>query len=122
MNRLRDDVGDDPVAERGIELLRGRAATPDDNEMKRRVWGAIQQTRLRAAAPSPFFRLRAVVAAVIVLGVAGTAGAVIRQRWIASARVVPAAPATVEASPAAARPGTHKLARPVGANSQQNEN
>jgi hypothetical protein len=109
MNRLRDDVGDDPVAARGIELLRGRAATPDDNEMKRRVWGALQQTRLRAAAPTPLYRLRALVAAVIVLVLAGTAGAMIRQRWIASERALAPALAPLERATTASRAGTGKV-------------
>jgi|SRR6185503_11291471 len=123
MNRLRDDVGDDPVAARGIELLRGRAATPDDNEMKRRVWGAIQQTRLRASAPTPFYRLRAAAAAVIVLGVAGTAGAMIRQRWIASTRAVAPVPVAIERATTASRPATRKVALgATGANSDTNAN
>ena len=101
MNRLRDDVGDDPVAERGIKLLRAYAATPADAEMKRRVWGSIQQTRLRGVAPQPFRRLRLAAAAAIVLGLAGTAGAMITQRWILPVRSDRLQPANAhpEASP-----------------------
>lgn len=110
MNRLRDDVGDGPVAERGIQLLRAYAATPLDGEMKRRVWGAIQQTRLRAVAPRAFPRLRFAAAAIILLGLAGTAGAVITRRWIAPGLARTAAP-SVDAAPGPA--GTR--ARKVGA-------
>jgi hypothetical protein len=82
MNRLRDDVGEDPVAERGIDMLRAIAATPSMPDLKRRVWGAIQQQRLRAPAAPPLRRLRVAAVVAVVLCLAGTAGAVLSQRWI----------------------------------------
>lgn len=86
MNRLRDDVGEDPIAARGIEMLRGMAPTAPMPEMKRRVWGAIQQQRLRGAATPGLGRLRLGAAVALVIGVASTAGAVIGQRWIFPSR------------------------------------
>jgi len=97
MNRLRDDVGEDPVAERGIDMLRAIAPTPAMPELKRKVWGAIQQQRLRAAAPRPLGRLRAAAAVAIVLCLVGTAGAVLSQRWVGR-RSSPAAASSATAS------------------------
>jgi len=87
MNRLRDEGGDDPVAVRGIEILRGTPPTPRMPEMKRRVWLAQQQRATRRADGFRLSRLRvgAVVAGAI-LCLAGTSGAVIAaRRWIVPA-------------------------------------
>jgi hypothetical protein len=113
MNRLRDDVGGDPVSERGIELLRGTAPTPRNPELKRRVWTSLQrsQTRTGLAARTPVVRVLAFAMSTIL--VAGTAGAVITTRWIAPAIERAAAPSVME-RPAAPRPAKpralHKLA------------
>jgi hypothetical protein len=88
MNRLRDIVEreggmrGDPLFRRGVELLQGTPPTPVLPDTQARVWGAIR----RASAPAPrglrTLALKLAVAGAVVL-VAGTAGAVIAQRWIA---------------------------------------
>lgn len=87
MNRLRDDGGDDPVAIRGIELLRGTPPTPRMPDMKRRVWLSHQQPRARRAPVFHLSKLRlAVVVGGAILCIAGTSGAVIAaRRWIVPA-------------------------------------
>ena len=91
MNRLRDDVGEDAASERGIELLRGTPPAAPTLDMKRRVWSAIQQSRMRAAGPSLSSRLlampglKAVAMGVTIVSLAGTAGAVMAGRWIVPA-------------------------------------
>ena len=87
MNRLRDEWGDDPVAIRGIEILRGTPPTPRMLEMKRRVWLAQQQRGARPSGGLHLSRLRVgVVIGGAILCVAGTSGAVIAaKRWIVPA-------------------------------------
>ena len=88
MNRLRDEWGDDPVASRGIEILRGTPPTPRMPEMKRRVWLAQQQSVVTPRAGGfRLARLRVgVVVAGAILSIAGTSGAVIAaRRWIVPA-------------------------------------
>ena len=87
MNRLRDEWGDDPVASRGIEILRGTPPTPRMPEMKRRVWLAQQQSATPQRGGFRLSRLRVgVVVAAAILSIAGTSGAVIAaRRWIVPA-------------------------------------
>jgi hypothetical protein len=84
MHRLRDEAGDDPVAVRGIELLRKTPPAARSPESKRRVWMSIQRAR---PARTQGFRLPKLRMAAVVIGVlcvAGSAGAVIAaRRWIA---------------------------------------
>ena len=98
MNRLRDDAGEDPIAARGIEMLRGTPPAPRMTDLKRRVWMSIQQTDDRAAGlsrmPSVFTtgRMRAFVLVAVIVCVAGSAGAVIVGRWIGLDRRESASP------------------------------
>ena len=115
MNRLRDEWGDDPVAIRGIEILRGTPPTPRMPEMKRRVWLAQQQRAPRRAGGFRLSRLRiGVVVAGAILCVAGTSGAVIAaRRWIVPALREVSRPAPKVASAAGAaqpRPRIEKTA------------
>jgi hypothetical protein len=86
MNRLRDDAGDDPASERGLELLRATQPTQPMPDMKRRVWYALQQTRMRSsgAAPGIFGMpgLKAFAMGVTIVSLAGTAGAMMAGRLI----------------------------------------
>jgi hypothetical protein len=109
MNRLRDEGGEGPVGEKGLELIRRTPGTPAMPDMKRRVWAALEASgHARVAAPR--LGLRAFAAAGIVLGLCGTAGAVIARHWIQTKLTPPPAPTPV---PVAARslPPTHALAR-----------
>jgi hypothetical protein len=96
MNRLRDETGDDPVAVRGIELLRSTPPAARAPATKRRVWMSLQRARTTESRGFGF-RLPKVRMAVVVIGmvcVAGSAGAVIAaRRWIAPVLLRGAAPA-----------------------------
>jgi hypothetical protein len=95
MNRLRDDVGGDPVSERGIELLRGTGPTPRNPELKRRVWTWLQRSHGHGfAARTPVVRAFAFAMSTILI--AGTAGAMITTRWIAPAIERVSAPSEIE--------------------------
>ena len=82
MNRLRDETGEGPIAEKGIELLRRTPATPNMPEMKRRVWSSLERPRLHAAASSRFSGVRTFAIAGVVVCLAGSAGAMLTRRWI----------------------------------------
>jgi hypothetical protein len=82
MNRLRDEAGDDPVAVRGIELLRGTPPAARTPEAKRRVWMAIQRAHTTKAHGFRLPKLRMAAVVIGVLCMAGSAGAVIARRWI----------------------------------------
>jgi hypothetical protein len=96
MNRLREEAGEGPVGEKGLELIRRTPGTPEMPEMKRRVWAALQQSGLHRAAAPRRLGLRAFAAGAVVLALGGTAGAVIARRWILprAATVTSTAPAT----------------------------
>jgi len=113
MNRLRDEWGDDPVAVRGIEILRGTAPTPRMPEMKRRVWLAQQQPAARAGFAFRLSRLRVgVVVAGAILCIAGTSGAVIAaRRWIMPALHEVGRPAPKVPSGAVAAAGRPRTSR-----------
>jgi hypothetical protein len=83
MHRLRDETGDDPVAVRGIELLRRTPPAARSPESKRRVWMSIQRARTPSAQGFRLPKLRMAAVVIGVLCLAGSAGAVIARRWIA---------------------------------------
>ena len=120
MNRLRDAVDreggmrGDPLFRRGVELLQGTPSTTASPETKARVWHALG----RARAPSGS-GLRTLVLRFAVIGgvalVAGTAGAVIAQRWIAprlDSGAPPARATSAQRSSLAPRP---EAAKPIAA-------
>ncbi|HEY7372859.1 MAG TPA: hypothetical protein VIF57_11905 [Polyangia bacterium] len=96
MNRLRDGLGNGPVSERGIELLRETPATTAMRDLKRRVWSSLKDVPPQPAAWLGVRGVKALALGVTVLSLAGTAGAVITGRWLAPAfeRAQPAAPRT----------------------------
>jgi hypothetical protein len=89
VNRLRDaadhegGLREDPLFREGIELLQRTPPTSAPAELKLRVWHAIRRTHASATARR---RLGGLVLKLAVVGAvalaAGTAGAVITQRWI----------------------------------------
>jgi hypothetical protein len=85
MNRLRDDIGGDPVSDRGIDLLRGTPPTGSLPALKRRVWASLQQSRMRGFVVSRGARIRAFAVAATIVCAAGTAGAVLSGRFIVPA-------------------------------------
>ena len=86
MNRLRDVVdgeggtGGDPLFRHGVELLQKTPPTQVAPDTRARVWRAIRRAPARRGLPT--LALKLAVAGAVAL-VAGTAGAVIAQRWIA---------------------------------------
>jgi len=96
MNRLRDDAGEDPTSERGLELLRATPPTQPMPDMKRRVWIALQQSRMRASSSATGIfgmpGLKVVAMGVTIVSLAGTAGAMMAGRLIVPVldRAVPA--------------------------------
>lgn len=85
MNRLRDYSGSGPVSERGIDMLKGTAATAATEDFKRRVWNSLQRIPVEASAGVPMPGVKALVLGVMIFSLAGTAGAVITGRWIVPA-------------------------------------
>jgi hypothetical protein len=115
MNRLRDDVGGDPVSDRGIQLLRGTSPTPQNPDLRRRVWMALQRSQPPAFVPrASVIRVFALALSTILF--AGTAGAVITARWIVPAIERVSAPFDGERAPALrpAKRAVHKVAQPEG--------
>ena len=120
MNRLRDAVDreggmrGDPLFRRGVELLQGTPSTTASPETKARVWHALG----RARAPSGS-GLRTLVLRFAVIGgvalVAGTAGAVIAQRWIAPRLDGGAPPARSALSPRSSLAPRPEAAKPIAA-------
>ena len=102
MNRLRDETGEDPVAERGIELVRGVPPAPRTGELKRRVWMSLERSKRRPAYRVRVRSLRMVALTIAVLCAAGSAGAVIARRWMMPIfhAAAPAPTATRESRPA----------------------
>jgi hypothetical protein len=101
MNRLRDEVGLDPVSERGIRMLRELLPPPRPAELKWRVWGALQQSPDRASPARRFGMLKALALGAGIVAFTATAVAAIGGHWIGRL-VGPAHPALSPASPAAA--------------------
>jgi hypothetical protein len=99
MNRLRDGAGEDPVALKGIELVRGTPPAPRMPELKDRVWMFLQRTddgpQRAAKRPASFrlfrtLRMRTLALGVGILCATGSAGAMILSGWIVPARDQPA--------------------------------
>ena len=72
MNRLRDEVGQGAVHEKGIEMVRRTHGTPSDADLKRRVWAALKDGEPRAARAFRWSGLRSFAVAGVVLCLCGT--------------------------------------------------
>jgi len=83
MNRLRDEVGLDPVSEKGIEILRSVRETTSPAGLKRRVWVSLQSGPAAASVRLRPPVLRAVLIGFGVFAFAATAAATIGGRQIA---------------------------------------
>jgi hypothetical protein len=108
MKRLRDTDDGEPLFRRGAELLRSTPPTPDDPDIRARVWRAIDAPAARRRR-IPLLIAKLALVAIVALA-AGTAGAVITHRWILPK--VDGAAASPQATPS--RPPVEK-ARPIAA-------
>ena len=108
MNRLRDHSGNGPVAERGLEMLRGTPPTSATPELRQRIWNALERTPAHSEGLHlPGFKVIAI--GIMIFSLAGTAGAVITGRWI-----VPALQrARPTSEPAGARVEKHRPPRRI---------
>ncbi len=84
MNRLRDEVGSDPISERGIAILRGTPATTSAPELKRRVWASLQRTPVTSAVGLRPLGVKAMALGLATVAIAATAGAAIGGRLVTS--------------------------------------
>jgi hypothetical protein len=112
MNRLRDEVGQGPIHDKGIELMRRTPGTPSDADLKRRVWAAVKDAEPRGSRAYRWSALRSLAVAGVILCICGSAAAMIGRhglRWI-----WPRAAAPVPTPPAIA-PRVAPAPRTVGA-------
>jgi hypothetical protein len=107
MKRLRDTDDGEPLFRQGAELLRSTPPTPDDPDVRARVWRAIESRRTTRRRWIPILIPKLALVAIVAL-VAGTSGAVITHRWILPRLDHAAAPATPPRPPA-------ETARPIAA-------
>ena len=109
MKRLRDMEGDEPLFQRGVEVLQGTPPTEETPDVKQRVWRSIQRAPVTTPRRLPILIPKLALVAIVAFG-AGTAGAVIAHRWqrgtvpardsVASPpRSMPSAPRPEKASP-----------------------
>ena len=92
MKRLRDMEGDEPLFQRGVEVLRRVPPTPRAADVKDRVWRSLQRATVRAPRRMRILILEFAVVMIVAFA-AGTAGAVIARRWIVPKLVADASPA-----------------------------
>jgi hypothetical protein len=112
VNRLRDEVGQGPIHEKGIDLVRRTPGTAPDAELKERVWAAIKNGEPRASRARRWIPVRSFAVAGVVLFLGGSAAAMIgyRRHWVwpqasAPALTPPAvAPRVASPPPPAAAP------------------
>jgi hypothetical protein len=107
VNRLRDEAGQGPIHDKGIELIRRTPGTPADAELKRRVWAAVKDVEPRGSRARRWLPVRSFAVAGVVLLLGGSAAAMIGygRHWVWTQAAAPAAapPAVAPrvASPAA---------------------
>ena len=80
MKRLRDMEGDEPLFQRGVEVLQGTPPTEETPDVKQRVWRSIQRAPVTRPRRLPILIPKLALVAIVAFG-AGTAGAVIAHRW-----------------------------------------
>jgi hypothetical protein len=114
VNRLRDEVGQGAIHDKGIDLIRRTPGTLSDAELKRRVWAAVASkgAEPRAARAHRWTAVRSFAVAGVVLCICGSAAAMMGHRlgihwpWQADA---PSAPPPAIA-PRVAPPAPRQLA------------
>jgi hypothetical protein len=104
MNRLRDLDGDEPLFQRGVEMVRRTPPAAQAADLKLRVWRSLQLAPVRAPRRFRIWVLK--LALVVIVGLAaGTAGAMIARRWIVPSVGGAALPARGSHPAASSRPG-----------------
>jgi hypothetical protein len=130
VNRLRDEVGQGAIHDKGIELIRRTPGTPSDAELRRRVWAAVKDGEPRGSHARRWLPVRSFALAGVLLFLGGSAAAMIGRhglRWIwpgaaapaptppaVAPRVAPPAPRAADPLPASpvAAPATAPSTRP----------
>jgi hypothetical protein len=121
MNRLRDEVGQGPIHERGIDLVRRTPGTASDADLKRRVWATVKNAETRGSRAYRWSALRSLAVAGVILCICGSAAAMISRhglRWIwpgAAAPTTPPAPAPIAAKAVAAPRAVARTVEPAPA-------
>lgn len=96
MKRLRDMEGDEPLFQRGVEVLQGTPPTEETPDVKQRVWRSILRAPVTTPRRLPILIPKLALVAIVAFG-AGTAGAVIAHRW--QRATVPARDSVASAPP-----------------------
>ena len=106
MNRLRDEVGQGAIHEKGIELIRRTPGTPSDTELRRRVWAAVKDGEPSGSRAHRWLPLRSFAVAGLVLCLGGSAAAMIGygRHWVWPRSMVTAAPTPPAVAPHLAPP------------------
>jgi hypothetical protein len=99
MKRLIETEGEDPLFQRGTEVIRKTSPTPDSPDVRARVWRSLE--RAPGTAPRGFRTLVPKLAPLVLVLIAGTAGAVAARRWLVPAKHDGAASPTRPALPPA---------------------
>ncbi|HEY4395507.1 MAG TPA: hypothetical protein VGP64_15660 [Polyangia bacterium] len=105
MNRLRDEVGQGAIHEKGIDLIRRTPGTPSDAELKRRVWTAVKDGEPRGSRARHWVPVRSFAVAGVILLVGGSAAAMIGygRHWVWPRTAAPTPPAVAPPPRASAR-------------------
>jgi hypothetical protein len=114
VNRLRDETGQGPIHEKGIDLVRRTPGTPADADLKRRVWEAMKDGEPRSSRARRWIPVRSFAVAGVILLVGGSAAAMIGYGrhwvWPRATAPIPAPPAV---APRVASPTPHASAPPA---------
>jgi hypothetical protein len=113
VNRLRDEVGQGPVHEKGIALVQRTPGTPSDADLKRRVWAAVKDGEPRGSRARRWVPVRSFAVAGVVFCLCGSAAAMIGRHWVWPRATAPAPVPAPAPSPAKAVAAPRPVARTV---------
>jgi len=82
VNRLRDEMGQGPIHDKGIDLIRRTPGTPADAELKRRVWAAVKDAEPSSSRARRWIPVRSFAVGGVVICLCGSAAAMIGRHWV----------------------------------------
>ncbi|HEY6476288.1 MAG TPA: hypothetical protein VI456_06870, partial [Polyangia bacterium] len=103
MNRLRDEVGQGAIHEKGIEMIRRTPGTPADGDLRRRVWTVVRDGEPRGSRALRWSGLRSLAVAGVILCICGSAAAMIGHYGLHSVWPRATAPSPAPSTPLAAK-------------------